>query len=463
MDRKSPSWPVERLTPELEIEANVDRVAILMKMLPVTAAANALNPLLAAGFLWSDVNRYAILAWIAAFLSLALFQLWRSLKNRGRPRPAAVSNRAVRRAVIWSISSGLLWGVFVASVIWSLPVHLQALVAILTAGMASGAVTVLYPIPAACLGYLFAVTLPPLVAVLIDGGRAQWIIGGLAVVYVTYLLFGARQSYFAFLENVKPKIVSAELLNKAEAANRTKTEFLANMSHELRTPLNAIIGFSDMIKKRLFGELDERYVSYADDINKSGSHLLELINDILDVSRIETGNFDLNEEVLSPKEVIERAIRIVGARALENRLNLTTEISDHLPSIRADERKLKQIVINLVSNAAKFTPEGGSIRVSMEHDPRSGLILRVSDTGIGMRPEDIPLALTPFRQIDSELARAYEGTGLGLPLARSLVEAHDGTLLVESELGSGTTVTVTLPPWRIVEPTVDLAVELKSA
>jgi len=235
---------------------------------------------------------------------------------------------------------------------------------------------------------------------------------------------------------------------EAETANRGKSEFLANMSHELRTPLNAVIGFSEMMESRAFGELNDRYAAYAADINRSGEHLLEVINDILDISRIETGGMEMNEEVFNPASTIAGCVDLIRERAIEGQVMVGLDLPENLPNIEADQRKFKQILTNLLSNAIKFTPSGGRIDVGAEQAANSSFVLRVVDTGIGMRPEDIPIALEPFRQVDGRLARAYEGTGLGLPLVKSLTELHGGELTIASELGKGTTITISLPPAR---------------
>ncbi len=231
---------------------------------------------------------------------------------------------------------------------------------------------------------------------------------------------------------------------RAEDANQSKSEFLANMSHELRTPLNAINGFSDIMKKELFGPLgDPRYKEYVNDILFSGQHLLSLINDILDMSKIEAGKMTLNVEAMQMNDMITQVIRILRGRADENRLKLHfNEIQ--LPEIEADPRAVKQILLNLATNAIKFTPEGGAVTIDVE--PKSaGLIIRVSDTGIGISEEDIKRLAQPFEQIDSQYSRQHEGTGLGLALSKSLVELHGGNFSITSVLGEGSTVTFTLP------------------
>lgn len=236
----------------------------------------------------------------------------------------------------------------------------------------------------------------------------------------------------------------------AEMASRAKSEFLANMSHELRTPLNAIIGFSDIIQLQMFGAVGERkYVDYAQHIKDSGEHLLTLINDILDVSAIEAGKFELREEEVNIDECVQSCLRLVNERAGQKSLTIRCDIDANLPHMFGDERRVKQIVINLLSNSVKFTPRGGDILILARVDGRGGLILTVKDNGIGIAKEDIPKVLSPFGQVDSSLAREYEGTGLGLHLVRQFVELHGGKLVIVSEVGKGTEVSAHFPPGRM--------------
>ncbi len=241
----------------------------------------------------------------------------------------------------------------------------------------------------------------------------------------------------------------------AESASRAKSEFLANMSHELRTPLNAIIGFSEIIKSRKFGPASERYPEYAGDIFASGTHLLALINDILNLSKLEAGALALQEEEIDLAATVEACMNIVDMQARQSKLRVSASLDDRALSIRADDLRLRQILINLLSNAVKFTPAGGQIRIS-SIQANNGLAISISDTGIGMAADDIPKAMRPFGQIDSKVRRKDEGTGLGLPLAKQLVELHGGTLSIKSKIDAGTTVTFVLPRERIVASPVRL-------
>jgi signal transduction histidine kinase len=259
-------------------------------------------------------------------------------------------------------------------------------------------------------------------------------------ILVTYSDVTERRRVEADLERAR---------DEAELASRSKTEFLANMSHELRTPLNAVIGFSDILAGELFGQLgDRRYRDYAHDIRESGLHLLKLINDVLDVAKIEHGTVDINDELVDVGAAMESCVRLVRERAAAARVSIGVNRHSALPLLRADSRRLKQILINLLSNAVKFTRAGGSVTVAAEADER-GYRISVSDTGIGIAAEDLATAFQPFGQIDSSLARKYQGTGLGLPISKAMAELHGGGLELASTPGEGTTATLWLPPERI--------------
>ncbi|RMF08058.1 MAG: PAS domain-containing sensor histidine kinase [Alphaproteobacteria bacterium] len=250
------------------------------------------------------------------------------------------------------------------------------------------------------------------------------------------------------------KAVEAALLESKEAAdlaNRSKSEFLANMSHELRTPLNAILGFSEIIKNQLHGPIpDPKYVEYAKDIHESGSHLLDIINDILDLSKIEAGRLEVHEQRISIRDVVAGCRRLIEPRASEAGVTLESHVAESLPALLADERLMKQILLNLLSNAVKFTPRGGRIEVSAGLTNNGSLQIAVSDTGIGMDADGIERALRPFGQVDTSLSRKHQGSGLGLPLVVAFTERQGGCFDLESAVGEGTRVTVTFPPEKLV-------------
>jgi two-component system cell cycle sensor histidine kinase PleC len=240
----------------------------------------------------------------------------------------------------------------------------------------------------------------------------------------------------------------------AEGANRSKSDFLANMSHELRTPLNAVIGFSEIIKEALLGDDSiDPYRGYAQDIHDSGCHLLSLINDILDMSKIEAGKQELFEEKADLTVAIDASLRLIKDRAHQNKVSLSTDIPDDLPKLNCDLRKFKQIAINILSNAVKFTPEGGSVTTRLFIGDQGDLYLRITDTGIGIGKEDLEKVLEPFGQAEGGFDRQFEGTGLGLTLTKSLTELHGGRLEIESRTEGpdrGTTATAIFPKSRVV-------------
>ena len=257
----------------------------------------------------------------------------------------------------------------------------------------------------------------------------------------------ANQSKVA-IENAHLFLEIEEKGRQLEVANQHKSEFLANMSHELRTPLNAIIGFSEVLLERMFGELNEKQEEYLQDIFGSGKHLLSLINDILDLSKVEAGRMELEVTTFSLPMAIDNALTLVRSRAENHGITLDMAVDERLGDFAGDERKFKQILLNLLSNAVKFTPEGG--RVGVKASVVNGSVeVAVSDTGIGIPPEDQEAIFEEFRQASTEHAGKREGTGLGLTLTRKFVELHGGTIGVKSQVGQGSTFTFTLPvrPW----------------
>jgi signal transduction histidine kinase len=237
---------------------------------------------------------------------------------------------------------------------------------------------------------------------------------------------------------------------QAEEANRAKSEFLANMSHELRTPLNAILGFSEVLMTEIMGPLgSQQYKEYASDINESGRHLLEVINDILDISKIEASRVELVEEEIAPDRLAEKALRLIRERAEQAEVALRLLAQPDLPLLVGDERLVKQAVLNLLSNAVKFTPAGGEVELCLRQEAGGTLAISVRDDGIGIAEADLARVLVPFGQVESTLSRNYQGTGLGLPLAKSFVELHGGELEIRSAPDEGTEVTLRFPKSRV--------------
>jgi two-component system cell cycle sensor histidine kinase PleC len=316
---------------------------------------------------------------------------------------------------------------------------------------------------------VFAATFPVTTAITLD-----FILQGTLRHYILALMALTAQGYFAALtyrlysstlatlearaekdaligELEQAKAISDEARRRAEAANIAKSRFLAQMSHELRTPLNAILGFSEVMKTEVFGQhAVPAYKEYSADIHNSGVHLLGLINEILDLSRIEAGRYELNEESVSLVAIVEDCHHLLKLRASNRGITIHEIFEPDMPRLWADERAIRQICLNLLSNAIKFTPQGGEIWLKAGWTASGGQYVSVKDTGAGIPEEEIPVALASFGQGSNSIKSAEQGAGLGLPIAKSLVDLHGGTFTLKSKLRIGTEVIVTFPPERVV-------------
>lgn len=274
---------------------------------------------------------------------------------------------------------------------------------------------------------------------------------------ISKLVLQSETVFTVLLHDITERKQAQQLLiaarDDAELASRAKSEFLANMSHELRTPLNAILGFSEVIRSQVLGPVGvPKYVEYADDVHRSGEHLLEIISDILDVARIDAGQAELDEDEVAIEQLVESSLMLVRERAEAGELVVTVALSPNMPMLLCDRRKVKQIIINLLSNAVKFTQRDGVISVATWIDDQTGdAVIEVRDNGMGMAVEEIPRVMEPFTQVGSSMTRQHEGTGLGLPLVKKLTELHGGSIDMDSAPGKGTVVRVRLPARRVVK------------
>ena len=324
----------------------------------------------------------------------------------------------------------------------------------------------------------FAATFPVTAAIALNfmllGSLRNYILALMAVTAQGYFAMLAYRLYSTTLATIEAraekdaligeleqaKAISDEARQRAEAANISKSRFLAQMSHELRTPLNAILGFSEVMKSEVFGEhAVAAYKEYSSDIHASGVHLLGLINEILDLSRIEAGRYELNEESVSLTAIVEDCHHLLKLRATNRGINLHEVYEQDLPRLWADERAIRQICLNLLSNAIKFTPQGGDIWLKVGWTASGGQYMSCKDTGAGIPEEEIPIVLASFGQGSNSIKSAEQGAGLGLPIAKSRVDLHGGTFSLKSKLRIGTEVIVTFPPERVVAAMAPMADE----
>jgi len=323
---------------------------------------------------------------------------------------------------------------------------------------------------------VFAATVPVTGAVAfnfaIKGNLHDYILALMAVAAQGYFLLLAHRLYSSALQTLQAraekdmligeleeaKTISDEARHRAEAANISKSRFLAQMSHELRTPLNAILGFSEVMKNEIFGPHTVAvYKDYSNDIHESGQHLLGLINEILDLSRIEAGRYELNEEAIALVSAVQDCHHLIKLRAKNRKITIHEVFEPGLPRVWADERAIRQIALNLLSNAVKFTPQGGDIWLKVGWTASGGQYFSVKDTGPGIPEDEIPVVLASFGQGSNAIKSAEQGAGLGLPIAKSLVDLHGGTFTLKSKLRVGTEVIVTLPPERVMAALAPLA------
>jgi len=379
--------------------------------------------------------------------------------------PTEVSNSAWRlRFVILDLFYGLAWMFILINPVGidesahTFMLFVMLLVVAVSSMLASS-------VPMAVVAATFPVTTAIALDFALDGNMRNYILAIMAVAAQGYFAVLAYRLYSTTLATLEAraekdaligeleqaKAISDEARRRAEAANISKSRFLAQMSHELRTPLNAILGFSEVMKTEVFGEHSiPAYKEYSGDIHNSGVHLLGLINEILDLSRIEAGRYELNEESTDLVSIVEDCHHLLKLRATNRGLTIHEMFEPGLPRLWADERAIRQVCLNLLSNAIKFTPQGGEIWLKVGWTASGGQYMSVTDTGAGIPEEEIPVVLASFGQGSNSIKSAEQGTGLGLPIAKSLIELHGGTFSLKSKLRIGTEVVVTFPPERVV-------------
>ncbi len=439
------------------------RLQIIINTLPATTYFNPLGVLIASLALYAGGSAFgnvSLTHMIAAVgvqgvASAAAYIAW----CRHPAVPHEGVNGVRRELVALQALIGLCWGA-VAWLFWREGNAANNAFVMLIMAMALWAMALTRcAVRTVFLTGIAALTAPLALRFASSSGTAAHIFLGILPLWIWYMVFsgmGARRHVDTMLaarfahEDLGKELAAArdEAVQKrveAESANRSKTAFLANMSHELRTPLNAIIGFSEIISSQALGPDNPRYPEYAGDIHISGTHLLTLINEILDVAKIEAGKMEIDPRPLDAAAILANIERVMAIRAGEKRLTLRFNVADNTPQLVADERALRQILLNLLSNAVKFTPQGGSIDVSCRPGRDGGVLISVKDSGPGIPADKLGQLFEPFTQVDNRFERNQGGTGLGLALVRGLARLHGGQAWIESEPGAGTEVFVYFP------------------
>jgi signal transduction histidine kinase len=419
--------------------------------------------------LWESADRTHLVTWAVVLTGWTMLRFGLAKLYLRRPRAPGEARYWIHAFSVGSGVAGALWGSSILLIESLQPDNVKLVTAFLMAALSAAAIAGYTNSLLAFGCFVVPALLPYGIRLVWLNGQPSWIIAAFVVFWALLLWSMARHLNDGFKDSIALALQNQRLIaqlsrarDKAEAANLAKTRFLGNMSHELRTPLNAIVGYSQMIVLRVLGPLgNAKYDSYAQHILDSGNHLLDVVNQVMDLSRLEAGKIDLQDDRIDVGELVRGAAAYVEPAAREDAIDLQVDVPAGLPDLTADSAKLRQVLLNLLSNAVKFTPQKGRIAVAATMPPQGGLAITVSDSGIGIPAEHLERVTTPFLQLEDQdhLQRlkplktdvGQTGTGLGLPLAKLLTELHGGTFTLTSRLGAGTSATVWLPPHRLVE------------
>jgi len=453
--RSGTIFPWDRQTASIRAEA----IRLWLKA-PWSMVATVFAGIIGATALWDSMPHAWVGSWLVAILGLVVVRLTAWRRYASRPRDDSDTLRWGNLFLALLAATSLLTACMAASIFVPGDIEDQFFIAMAIAGLTGGAASSYGAFFPAVVTYIA----PPLLAIIgalfFHGTQQSVLLGTGTIFYMLILLISGRtlNRWVAdiFGLRIRNEELNGELVRAkeaAEAANSAKSVFIANMSHELRTPLNAIIGFAEMLESEVLGSLgDRRYVEYAHDVHMSGKHLLSIINTILDLAKVEASHLELERDRTDISYLLHECASVMRLQAEEAGVDFQLDLPDDPLYTLVDETRMRQVVYNLLSNAIKFTDPGGKVSLIGRQSQSGGIEITVSDTGLGMDPDDLKLALQPFMQVKHSSRRASSGTGLGLPFAKSIVQLHDGTLDITSARGKGTSVKVTLPPTGLETP-----------
>ncbi|MDH3473175.1 MAG: HAMP domain-containing histidine kinase [Rhodospirillales bacterium] len=443
----------------IEQRVRAGRIEALIGQQPMGMLANLVNSALLGVVLYPAWPSMWLSAWIGTVWVFTLLRgaIW--VVFRGTLSDPRMARRAGRFMVLLSGASGLLWGLPCVIFFPETPLALQGFIVFVLGGMSAGAIATLASHLPAFFAFLVPVLLPMVGRLLLEGGALHFSMGAMGLVYFAVLSGAGLNLNRTLTRQLSLQIEKSALVdsltearNQAEAANRAKSAFLATVSHELRTPLNAVLGFAQVLEREVHGPLGHgSYRDYLLHIKTSGGHLLSLINSLLDLSRAEDGRLELNEEALDLASVLDDCVARATPLAQHAGIELVTAFEADLPGLRADLDRLRQIFLNILSNAINCSPPGEAVEFRAGYAEDGGVRISMHDRGIGMTEQDVKTAMEFFGRTDNSHSRASAGTGIGLPFTALLMELHGGEVEIESEPGSGTEVTLRFPADRVID------------
>ncbi len=444
------------MTPEMQREFDVESVLRLNRNQLFGGVASSINPIALTLGLWREDLALILGTWCLIGQFFAIAQIYGWWKHRNKPRPTRVSRRSFRKATVMAVAAGLYWAAVIVLCVPMVSAS-EALIVILTAfGTSIVAAALLSPAPVAAFTFFFITVMAGLLTLTVqypDITTPLWL---LASAYISFVLVMVIIGHRDFQALIARQVENRQLALEARDASEAKSRFIANMSHELRTPLNAIIGFADMMQTETFGPVGHRkYAEYVGAISDSGNHLMDIINDVLDISRIDAGSEDIRETDVRLGSLLARCRLLFSERAARSGVDFEAGSAFESLILHVDERLIVQILINLISNAIRHTPEGGAVTVNVTLRPQYGVLFVIADNGRGMTPEDLARAREPHGGSGNTWVSRGDGAGLGLPISHRFAALHGGHLNVESEVGKGTRCTLRIPASRIRSTAAD--------